>query len=233
VANIRDEGGVKGRNNKGIVTYDRRTKKDAFYMYKAHWSDEKFVHITSKRFIDRAEDKISIKVYSNCNEVTLYVNGKEFGSKASDDRVFIFENIELQEGINVVKAVSSQEGIILEDTARFNKVAQTNPSYDAPGEDKGEAAANWFKMPDLSDVEVEEIEITDDVYSTRCTFREIFANEEAKAVFKKYFGNMDESPMFAMTLGMTVDNIAPLAKEIYTDKMMYILNKELTKIKKS
>ena len=53
-ANIRDEGGVKGRNNKGLITYDRKIKKDAFYMYKANWSDEKFVHITSKRFVDRA-----------------------------------------------------------------------------------------------------------------------------------------------------------------------------------
>lgn len=232
-ANIRDEGGVKGRNNKGLVTYDRKSKKDAFYMYKAHWSDEKFVHITSKRFIDRAEDKISIKVYSNCNEVTLYVNGKELEAKSSEDRVFIFEDVMLQSGINVVKAVSSYDGVMLEDVAKFNKVSEPNPNYDAPVEDKGEAAENWFEMPDLSDVEVEEIEITDDVYSTRCTFREIFDNEEAKAVFKKYFGNMDENPMFAMTLGMTVDNIAPMAREIYTDKMMYILNKELTKIKKS
>ena len=106
-ANIRDEGGVKGRNNKGLVTYDRKIKKDAFYMYKAHWSDEKFVHITSKRFVDRAEDKINVKVYSNCSEVTLYVNGKELESKTSDDRIFIFENVVLQDGINEIKAVSN------------------------------------------------------------------------------------------------------------------------------
>ena len=83
-ANIRDEGGVKGRNNKGLITYDRKIKKDAFYMYKAHWSDEKFVHITSKRFVDRVDNEITVKVYSNCDKVTLYANGKEVATKAGN-----------------------------------------------------------------------------------------------------------------------------------------------------
>ena len=89
-ANIRDEGGVKGRNNKGLITYDRKIKKDAFYMYKANWSDEKFVHITSKRFVDRADAEITVKVYSNCDEVTLYANGAEVATKTSDNRRLYF-----------------------------------------------------------------------------------------------------------------------------------------------
>jgi beta-galactosidase len=232
-ANIRDEGGVKGRNNKGLVTYDRKIKKDAFYMYKAHWSDKKFVHITSKRFVDRADESINLKIYSNCQEVTLYVNGKELDSKVSDDKVFIFENIFLQEGMNAVRAVGRQDGAVLVDTALFNKVAVPNSSYEAADEGKGESAENWFQMPDFSEVEIEEIEITDDVYSTRCTFEDLVKNEETKAVLRKYMGKLDEHPMFAMTLGMTVEQVASMAKEVYTEKMMYMLNKDLTRIKKS
>jgi beta-galactosidase len=88
-------------------------------------------------------------------------------------------------------------------------------------------------MPDFSEVEIEEIEITDDVYSTRCTFGDLVKNEETKAVLRKYMGKLDEHPMFAMTLGMTVEQVASMAKEVYTEKMMYMLNKDLTRIKKS
>jgi beta-galactosidase len=232
-ANIRDEGGVKGRNNKGLVTYDRKIKKDAFYMYKAHWSDEKFVHITSKRFVDRVDESINLKIYSNCQQVTLYANGKELDSIVSDDKVFIFENIFLQEGMNAVRAVGRQDGAVLVDTAFFNKVAEPNSSYETADEGKGESAENWFQMPDFSEVEIEEIEITDDVYSTRSTFGDLVKNEETKEVLRKYMGKLDEHPMFAMTLGMTVEQVASMAKEVYTEKMMYMLNKDLTRIKKS
>jgi beta-galactosidase len=232
-ANIRDEGGVKGRNNKGLVTYDRKIKKDAFYMYKAHWSDEKFVHITSKRFVDRADESINLKIYSNCQQVTLYANGKELDSIVSDDKVFIFENIFLQEGMNAVRAVGRQDGAVLVDTAFFNKVAEPNSSYETADEGKGESAENWFQMPDFSEVEIEEIEITEDVYSTRSTFGDLVKNEGTKEVLRKYMGKLDEHPMFAMTLGMTVEQVASMAKEVYTEKMMYMLNKDLTRIKKS
>ncbi|PFO07838.1 beta-galactosidase [Bacillus sp. AFS076308] len=231
-ANIRDEGGVQGRNNKGLITYDRRIKKDAFYMYKANWSDEKFVHITSKRYIERAVKQITIKVYSNCEELTLYTNGKEIGTKTSDNRVFIFENVELEEGITEIKVTSNQDGVILEDTARFMKVAEPNPSYEAPEEDKGGVVGNWFQMPDIEDVEVEEIEITDDVYSTRDTFKALMENEDTKAILEKYLGNFTEHPMYGMAAGMQIDFIASMAPEQFTDKMMYTLNKELTKVQK-
>ncbi|MEH7415989.1 glycoside hydrolase family 2 TIM barrel-domain containing protein [Neobacillus drentensis] len=231
-ANIRDEGGVQGRNNKGLITYDRKIKKDAFYMYKANWSDEKFVHITSKRYIERADDQITIKVYSNCEELTLYANGKEIGTKTSDNRVFVFENVELEEGMTEIKVTSHLEGVILEDTARFTKVAEPNPSYEAPEEDKGGVVGNWFQMPEIEDVEVEEIEITDDVYSTRDTFKVLMENEETKAILEKYLGNFTEHPMYGMAAGMQIDFIASMAPEQFTDKMMYTLNKELTKVQK-
>lgn len=232
-ANIRDEGGVKGRNNKGLMTYDRKIKKDAFYMYKAHWSDEKFVHITSKRFVDRVDQEISIKVYSNCPEVTLYVNGQVQETKTAD-RIFIFEGIALEEGINELKVVSNVDGHVLEDVARFNKVAEANPSYVAPEGETGGVVANWFDMPDgLEDVEVEELEISDDVFSTRSTLGELLENEKTREVINKYLGGFsEEHPMFGMAQGMTLDQIASMAEEMFTDKVMYSINKELTKVKK-
>ncbi len=231
-ANIRDEGGVKGRNNKGLITYDRKIKKDAFYMYKANWSDEKFVHITSKRFVDRPDDKMTVKVYSNCEEVTLYANGFKVSTKTSDGRTFVFENVPLQNGLNEIKVVAHESDVTFGDTARFNKVTEPNTSYSAPEEDRGGVVSNWFQMPDLEDVQVEEIEITDDVYSTRCTFNELMENKEANAILEKYLGDFAEHPMFGMAQGMKIDMIASMAEDLFTEKVMYTINKELTKIKK-
>ncbi|WP_227937737.1 glycoside hydrolase family 2 protein [Alkalihalobacillus deserti] len=231
-ANIRDEGGVKGRNNKGLITYDRKIKKDAFFMYKAHWSDEKFVHITSKRFVDRTDNEIKVKVYSNCTEMKIYVNGSEVSTQNSNDRIFIFENIALNDGLNQIKVIANHEGEIFEDAATFNKVKEPNESYIAP-EESGGPVANWFEMPDLDDVVVEELEITDDVYSTRCTFGQLMENKEAKAVLTKLMPGFEEHPMFEMAQGFVVEDMAELAPEKFTEKMLYSLNKELTKIKKS
>jgi len=204
----------------------------AFYMYKANWSDEKFVHITSKRYIDRADEHITIKAYSNCDELTLYANGKEIETKTSDNHVFVFENVELAEGITEIKVTSNQDGMILEDTAQFMKTAEPNPSYEAPEEDTGGVVGNWFQMPEMEDVEIEEINITDDVYSTRDTFKTLMENEETKAILEKYLGNFTEHPMYGMAAGMQIDFIASMAPEQFTEKMMYTLNKELTKVKK-
>lgn len=231
-ANIRDEGGVKGRNNKGLITYDRKIKKDAFYMYKAHWSDEKFVHITSKRFIDRADEKITVKIYSNCKKVTLYVNGEVLSSKMGDDRIFVFDNVTLKEGINEVKAIAYDNGNSFEDVARFNKVSEENSSYYAP-EEKGSIVSNWFEMPEIDeDIEIEDIEISNDYYSTRCTLEELYANDETKEVIRKYFKGFEEHPMFEMAQGMTIDLLADMDSETFSKQMIYLLNKELGKIKK-
>ena len=231
-ANIRDEGGVKGRNNKGLITYDRKIKKDAFYLYKAHWSDEKFVHITGKRFVDRTDDTITIKVYSNCNEVNLSVNGGETTTLTSEDKIFVFENISLKEGINEVKILANDGNNSLQDVAMFNKVDNPNESYFTP-EEEGGFVANWFDMPELGDVEIEELFITDDVYSTRCTVGELFKNEETKAIVTTYLGNVEEHPMFDMMQGFTIDAMSQIASDQFSEKMLYTLNKELSQIRKS
>ncbi|QFK71524.1 glycoside hydrolase family 2 protein [Pradoshia sp. D12] len=233
-ANIRDEGGVKGRNNKGLMTYDRKIKKDAFYMYKANWSDEKFVHITSKRFVDRADEKITVKVYSNCEDVTLVVNGTTYTAERNR-AAFTFNDVALEDGMNTVKAIGTSEGNTFEDTAHFNKVDEPNPSYLVPESDAGGVVANWFDMPDLDeDMEIEELVITDDVYSTRNTLGELYKNEETKKVLEKYLkGFNEDNPMFGMAEGMSIDMLASMADDIFTEKMMYAINKELIKIKKA
>ena len=75
-ADARDQGGEPGMNHKGLVTFDRKTKKDSFYIYKAWWSDEAFVHLCGKRYEYRAQKVTDVTVYSNQSEVSLYNNGK-------------------------------------------------------------------------------------------------------------------------------------------------------------
>ena len=121
-ADGRNEGGKPGQNQKGLVTFDRKTKKDSFYLYKAWWSDENFVHICSKRFTDRTESEMEVKVYSNQKSVALYVNGEKAGEQTGE-HVFSFR-VPLTGEIEV-RAVAGD----CTDTASFRHVDTPNPSY--------------------------------------------------------------------------------------------------------
>lgn len=101
----RNEGDRPGINDKGLVTHDRKVKKDAFYWYKANWSDEPVTYITSRRWTDRTVPTTTVKVYSNADEVRLYLNGESVGTKTSDDHIFAWP-VELQSGDNAVVAES-------------------------------------------------------------------------------------------------------------------------------
>lgn len=139
-SDIRDEGGIKGRNNKGLVTYDRKIKKDAYYIYKAYWSDSPFVHICSKRYVDRTSDKIDIKVYSNCKKVTLYVNSKKYAQMEAD-KIFIFKDVPLDRNENSVVARTDFEE---SDAARFKVVKEENPAYKVQNAKSDKNTKNWF-----------------------------------------------------------------------------------------
>ena len=133
-ADARNQGGEPGMNHKGLVTFDRKIKKDSFYVYKAWWSDEPFVHICGKRFVDRVETITEVKVYSNQDTVTLYANGKEVGTQTGS-RVFTFRVQNL--GEMKLEAVSGA----LRDTAVIRHVTKPNMSYKLPKD--GGNGGNW------------------------------------------------------------------------------------------
>ena len=133
-ADARNQGGEPGMNHKGLVTFDRKIKKDSFYIYKAWWSKEPFVHICGKRFVDRVETINEIKVYSNQNAVTLYANGKKVGTKTGS-HVFTFKVQNL--GEMKLEAVSGD----LRDTAVIRHVSKPNMSYKLSKD--GGNGGNW------------------------------------------------------------------------------------------
>lgn len=123
-ADGRNEGGMPGQNRKGLVTIDRRYKKDAFYAYKAWLSDEPFVHIGGKRYMDRHEEVAKVTVYSNQPEVELFANGVSLGKQTSDVHFFYFD-VPNTAGITLLKAVAGE----CEDTSKIHKVSRPNPAY--------------------------------------------------------------------------------------------------------
>ena len=133
-ADARDQGGEPGMNHKGLVTFDRKTRKDSFYIYKAWWSNEPFVHICSKRFIDRTQNEIEVKVYSNQKQVTLYANGEKLAEQEGE-HIFRFR-VKL-DGEVKVQAVAGD----CIDEAAFRKVSTPNPAYKL-GKKKS-TSANW------------------------------------------------------------------------------------------
>ena len=133
-ADARDQGGEPGMNHKGLVTFDRKTKKDSFYLYKAWWSDEPFVHLCSKRYVDRNETTTNVKVYSNQKTVALYANGEKVAEQTGD-KIFNFQ-IPLSGEVKL-EAVSGE----LKDQSVVRYVDTPNPDYILKkGEGKGK---NW------------------------------------------------------------------------------------------
>ena len=139
-ADARNEGGENGQNHKGLVTFDRKYKKDAFYAYKAWLSDEPFVHICGKRYAEREGDTIRLTVYSNLPEVELYVNKTLFEKKKAEDRFFRFEVP--NNGTTLITALS--EGYM--DECVFRKVEQFNEKYRL--KETG-AVLNWFDVREV------------------------------------------------------------------------------------
>ena len=133
-ADARDQGGEPGMNHKGLVTFDRKTKKDSFYLYKAYWSEEPFVHLCGSRYTDRTGQTTTVKVYSNQSEVSLYANGK-LVEKKTGDKVFTFK-VPLS-GQMKLEARAGK----CRDTILIRRVEQPNEAYKLK---KGKSSsANW------------------------------------------------------------------------------------------
>ena len=227
----RSEGGVKGRNNKGLVTIDRKTRKDSFYVYQAYWAKDPMVHIAGRRHAQRAGETTEVKVYSNQDTVTLYCNGKEVGTQTAH-RVFKF-NVALDEGFNVLMAVADT----VKDSITLEKVDAEPACYTLPEfNERQEGVANWFKQMGSMDLTAP-MEFPEGYYSIKDSLEELAKNEEAFAVTAKAVKlatNFDIKPgegMWAMMQKMTPEAMAGMISTM-PDGFIESLNAQLIKIKK-
>lgn len=140
---------------------------------------EPMVYIASRRFVDRAPEERNIIVYTNCDSVTLVVNGVEYATKEAVDHAVVFENVALNDGPNTISAKAGE----LEDTVVLNGVAEHNQDYTLPDIAAAMQVGNWFD--DIADTEEsEEIEIIEGYYSIEDTFIDLMKNEECVKIMK-------------------------------------------------
>lgn len=169
-ADARNEGGENGQNHKGLVTFDRKYKKDAFYAYKAWLSDEPFVHICGKRYVDRVEETTKVTVYSNLPEVELFVNGKSLGKQESKDHFFYFQVPNEGESTLIAAAGGYR------DESHIRKVEKFNEAYRLKEEG---AVLNWF---DITEPE--------GYFSLNDKVEDIISTEEGKTKFLSLIGDI-------------------------------------------
>ena len=226
----RNEGGVRGRNNKGLITMDRKTKKDSYYVYQAYWTKNPMVHIAGRRHAQRAGETTEIKVYSNQDSVVLYVNGKEVGQQTAH-RVFKFD-VALDEGFNTILAVAGD----VKDSITLEKVAEEPAYYTLPEfNERQEGVANWFKQVGSMDLTAP-MEFPEGYYSIKDSMAEIAKNEEALALAAKAVKlatNFDIKPgegMWDMMQKMTPEAMGGMMN--MPDGFIESLNAQLIKIKK-
>ena len=229
----RNEGGVAGRNNKGLVTIDRKTRKDSFYLYQAYWTKDPMVHINGRRYAQRAGETTEVKVYSNQDCVTLYLNGKEVGTQQAH-RVFHF-TVALAEGFNTLLAVAGSA----KDSITLEKVEKEPACYTLPEfNERQEGVANWFKQMGSLDLE-SPMEFPEGYYTIKDSMAELAKNEEAFAIVAKavkLVTNFDLKPgqgMWSMMSGMSPEHMSGMiSTDLLGDKFLPSLNAQLIKIKK-
>ena len=236
-ADARAEGGENGQNHKGLMTFDRKYKKDSFYAYKAWLSDEPFVHLCGKRYVDRVEDVTKVTVYSNQPEVELFVNGQSLGKKTAEDHFFYFDVPNVGESVLVAKAGE------LTDEGKLRKVDEMNPDYIL--KEKG-AVLNWF-----------DVEMPAGRYSLNDTFEDILKTFRGKMwalglglMVKKKMdakkktgksnapslsGKIDMKGIMKMLGGFTVLRMTSMVSMVditITKEELLKMNKKLNKIRK-
>ena len=237
-ADGRDEGGVQGRNNKGLVTYDRKIKKDAFYIYQAYWTTEPMMHVCGVRFVDRAPGERNVTVYTNCPTVTLVVDGAEVATLPAEDHAAVFKDVPLNDGPNTVTAKC---GDVTANTITLNGVAEHNYAYDLP---EGNEAANWFDDP-AARAARKPLDYPEGFYSIKDKVTDLLANSETAAVIHDAMQVFAKSSMMSMMgndkdddqggiMGtMRLADMMKMASKSFTADVKRQINEALTKIKKN
>ena len=235
----RNEGGTAGRNNKGLVTMDRKIKKEAFYLYKAYWSTEPFVYLCGRRYTQRTGDTTTVKIYSNLSRVSLYVNGEPFATQHGN-KVFLFENVPLSDGFTFLTATADT----VSDSVTLEKVDKKPDIYTLPREeDDADGVANWFEQVPIvaSDAPME---FSEEHFSVHDTINDISANDEAFAILagamysmtgmkmkKSMLAMMGQKTLYELSDMMTGMGGAPDSK--VPENALQIINAELGKVKKA
>lgn len=228
-ADARNEGGENGQNHKGLVTFDRKYKKDAFYAYKAWLSDEPFVHICGKRYKERAEEVTKVTVYSNLPTVELFRNGESLGKQTCQEHFFYFDVPNI--GESHLKAVAGTQT----DECVLQKVDVFPEKYRL--KEKG-AVLNWF-----------DITAPEGYFSLKDKLSDILETDAGKQLFTALVGKLNRqgkgekiagftvgADMLKMLGGFTVlrlTNLLGTAGISLTKEELLALNSQLNQIAKS
>ena len=215
---VRNEGGVKGRNNKGLVTFDRKNKKDAFYLYKAFWSDDKFVHLVGDRYPLRTIGAKTFTVYSNCDKVTLKVGSKQ--KTVTAEGVFVFEDMEIKAGDNKVVITAGD----IKETLTLTGVEEYPREYSLP-EGAATMVRNWFV--EKSD------DSNPDCYSLDDTIGDLLKSEDIQGMVKGAAGKFLKSPLMAVVKPFTLRQLLSLPIVNIDESMIEMAEDYLKTIKKA
>ena len=170
-ADARSEGGENGQNHKGLMTFDRKYKKDSFYAYKAWLNPEPMVHICGKRYVDRVEEVTKVTVYSNCESVELFANGTSLGVQQHNGLPFFYFDVP-NSGLTHLVAVAGE----LKDESVINKVEVFNEEYRLKEKN---AVLNWF-----------DITQPEGYLNLNCTFKQIMSTVRGKLLVMELFAKM-------------------------------------------
>lgn len=215
----RDEGGAPGVNQKGLVTYDRKVKKDAFYLYKAYWSGIPFVHICGHSYVNRTAKEREIKIYSNQPQVTLYMNGEEIGTQ-SGSKVFRF-TVTLKPGSNTLLARSGEA----EEELVLNGVQTYDTSYKMTELEGKAGIVNWFENAD-------DFHFISGTYSVNDRVSDILENPEAEKILVGYFEPIVGKEMIYMAKNFKLAKMISKLGKAFPTELAVKLNDELSQIVK-
>lgn len=219
---IRDEGGTRGFNMKGLVTRDRLIRKDAFWWYKANWSTAPVLHICAKRFVHRTEDEIEVKVYSNLPEVRLLVDGRSIGTERVEGRIARFLVPIRPDGTRVEALADG-----LDDEAVFRRVEAPDDSYrcPTPRRVRGGGLSPWYEDAG--------IEVDRTRYGTWTPVGELLDDPDTRAILVEEFGTaLLEHPQLEMARSFALDFVLTAAGPELTTEQLHALHDRLSAVPK-